>query len=230
MDPKRSLSDNSPSWSRRDFLLAAGTGAAVLGGTASSQQPEAQPAASTGNGTALASQPLIPLPLGAIQPRGWLQRQLEIQANGLSGYLDEIWPDVGPNSGWLGGQGESWERGPYYLDGLVPLAWLLDRPTLKNKAQRFIDWTLSHPGPGGMLGPRGNTDWWPRMVMLKVLAQYQEVTNDPRVIPAMTRYFEYQLEALPQRPLNSWGRFRWQDELWSVLWLYRRTGDDSLLR
>ncbi|HEY1807971.1 MAG TPA: hypothetical protein VGG42_05370, partial [Acidobacteriaceae bacterium] len=58
------------------------------------------------------------LPLGSIQPHGWLLDQLRIQAAGLSGHLYEIWPDVGPNSGWLGGTGESWERGPYYLDGL----------------------------------------------------------------------------------------------------------------
>ena len=67
-----------------------------------------------------------PLPLGSIRPAGWLRAQLQIQANGLSGHLDETWPDVGPNCGWLGGTGESWERGPYYLDGLIPLAYLLD--------------------------------------------------------------------------------------------------------
>ncbi|HWE85307.1 MAG TPA: beta-L-arabinofuranosidase domain-containing protein [Terracidiphilus sp.] len=170
-----------------------------------------------------------PLPLGSIRPAGWLRAQLQIQAHGLSGHLDETWPDVGPNSGWLGGTGESWERGPYFLDGLIPLAYLLDDAHLKAKAQRYVDWTLTHQRPNGMIGPASNDDWWPRIVMLKALTQYHEATADPRVLPLMDRYFRLQLSALPARPLRDWGKFRWQDNLLSVLWLYNRTGDAYLL-
>ncbi|MGB7136555.1 MAG: beta-L-arabinofuranosidase domain-containing protein, partial [Acidobacteriaceae bacterium] len=169
------------------------------------------------------------LPLGSIRPRGWLLEQLRIQANGLSGHLSQIWPDVGPNSGWLGGSGESWERGPYYLDGLLPLAFLVDDKRLKEIAQTFIDWTLQNQWPNGMIGPRNNDDWWPRIVMLKALTQYQEITSDPRVIPIVDRYFRFQLAELPRRPLRDWARFRWQDELLSVIWLYNRTGAPYLL-
>jgi hypothetical protein len=169
------------------------------------------------------------LPLGAVRPSGWLKKQMQIQANGLSGHLDETWADVGSNSGWLGGTGESWERGPYFLDGLVPLAYLLDDARLKAKAQKFIEWTLTHQATDGMIGPSGNNDWWPRMVMLKALAQYQEATGDPRVIPVMSRYFAYQLSALPARPLRDWGKFRWQDNALMAIWLYNRTGGPKLL-
>ena len=169
------------------------------------------------------------LPLGSIRPKGWLRNQLQIQANGLGGHLDETWADVGPNSGWLGGKGESWERGPYFLDGLIPLAWTLEDERLKAKAQRFVDWTLEHQAPNGMIGPASNDDWWPRYVMLKALTQYEEFTGDARVIPVMDRYFRYQLGELPKRPLRDWGKFRWQDQVLSVLWLYNRSGSPYLL-
>jgi uncharacterized protein len=169
------------------------------------------------------------LPLGSIKPQGWLDAQCRVQANGLTGHLDEIWPDVGLNSGWLGGDGESWERGPYYLDGLVPLAYSLDDPLLKSKAQKFIDWTLEHPQPDGQMGPRRNTDWWPRMVMLKVLTAYYEATGDSRVIPVMTHYFRYQLSRLPARRLEDWGGVRGADNILSVHWLYNITGEPFLL-
>ena len=41
----------------------------------------------------------IPLPTGAVKPTGWLLNQLRVQARGLTGHLDEIWPDVGQQSG-----------------------------------------------------------------------------------------------------------------------------------
>ena len=57
-------------------------------------------------------------------PAGWLRRQLEIEARGLAGNLDKVWPDV-RDSKWIGGTAEGWERVPYWLDGFIPLAFLL---------------------------------------------------------------------------------------------------------
>jgi len=167
-----------------------------------------------------------PLPLTSIEPQGWLRRQLETQAAGLTGHLDEFWPDLGANSGWLGGNGESWER---YLDGLLPLAYELQDATLLAKARRWVEWTLSHQRPDGAIGPLRNTDWWPNMVMLKVLTQYQEASGDARVIPLMTRYFQYQAQRMAAQPLHEWAAYRWGDEVLSILWLYNRTGAPWLL-
>ena len=159
------------------------------------------------------------LPLGEVRPTGWLDRQLRIQADGLGGHLDEFWPDVGASSGWLGGTGESWERGPYFVDGLLPLAYLLEDDVLKQKALNFVEWTLNHQRADGMIGPAANDDWWPRMVMVKVLAQFYEAsgttdaTRDARVLPVLTRYFHYQLATMPGRSLKDWGKYRWHDEV-----------------
>ena len=169
------------------------------------------------------------LPLGAIRPTGWLRRQLLIQANGLSGHLEEFWPDLGPNSAWLGGSGEGWERGPYYLDGLLPLAYELDDAVLKARAQKWVDWALQSQRPDGAIGPVKNQDWWPNMLVLKSLMQYQQATNDQRVVPFMTKYFAYQSRQLDQRPLHEWATYRWAEELLPIRWLYAKTNDPQLL-
>ena len=148
---------------------------------------------------------------------------------GLSGHLDEFWPDLGPQSAWLGGSGEGWERGPYFLDGLVPLAYLTQDATLIAKVKKWMDWTLDHQQPDGAIGPVKNLDWWPNYVMLKALMQYQEASGDARVIPLMEKYFAYQARHMDERPLKEWAIFRWHDEVLSVLWLYNRNGDRALL-
>ena len=172
---------------------------------------------------------LHPAALGKVTPEGWLRSQLVVQQNGLSGHIDALWEDLGEQSGWLGGSGENWERGPYYLDGLIPLAWSLGDAALQQKAQRWIEWMLQSQRADGFFGPADNPDWWPRMVALKALTQYHEATGDERVLPFLDRYFRFQLEHLPQQPLSMWAAARGQEQLLSMLYLYRQTGQEYLL-
>lgn len=197
------------------------------------------------NRAPLISKPYTEIPLGQIKPEGWLKDQLVRMKNGMTGHLDSLYPEVmGPRNGWLGGDGDQWERGPYWIDGLMPLAYILDDQMLKNKVQPWIEWALASQQPSGYFGPtvdrpnedglqRGRThDWWPKMVMLKVLQQYYQATGDERVIDFMTRYFKYQLETLPITPIDHyswWGAQRGGDNLMVVYWLYNITGDKFLL-
>jgi hypothetical protein len=166
-----------------------------------------------------------PLPLGEIRPRGWLERQLRLQAEGLTGRLPEVWSDVGPDSGWLGGDGESWERGPYYLDGLVPLAHVLGDETLIARASPWIEWMLASQREDGSFGPTADDDWWPRMVAAKVLVQHAEATGDPRVAPFLLAWHGFQFEHLPQRPLARWARARGAEDVLTIAWTHRQTGE-----
>ena len=81
------------------------------------------------------------LPLGAIQPEGWIRHQLQIMRDGTSGHLDEVYDKVKISNGWLGGTGDAWEETPYWLDGAVPLAWWLNDEILNGKVKKYIDWT-----------------------------------------------------------------------------------------
>jgi len=193
----------------------------------------------------LMEKPYMELPLGAIQPEGWLKDQLIRQKNGMTGNLDVIYEQVmGKRNGWLGGDGDVWERGPYWIDGLLPLAYILNDKTLIEKTKPWIEWALNSQRPDGYFGPysdqknepglqRTNAqDWWPKMVMLKILQQYYSATHDERVIKLMLNYFRYQLQELPNKPLNNWthwGQDRGGDNLMVVYWLYNHTGEKFLL-
>lgn len=200
------------------------------------------------NQAPLIEQPYTALPLGTIKPKGMLLKMLEIQRDGLTGNLDKAYEVVcGDNNGWLGGTGDGWERGPYWIDGLVPLAYILNDTELIAKAQKWVEWSIENQQPNGYFGPiplpegyekipgtqQGmREDWWPKMVMLKVLQQYYTATNDQRVIDLMTRYFKYQLETLPEKELGFvtyWANRRGGDNLQVVYWLYNITGDKFLL-
>ncbi|MBN1274607.1 MAG: glycoside hydrolase family 127 protein [Candidatus Aminicenantes bacterium] len=181
---------------------------------------------------------LKPLPLTAVTPKGWLQRQLRIQADGLSGHLDEFWPDVA-QSQWFGGNADGWERAPYWLDGVLPLAWLLDDKKLKEKVIRYMDYILSHQREDGWYGPyvpprqegeqTKSYDLWAIMLANKVLTQYHQITNENKVLKALVRCLKAMDEHIDIYPLFRWGRFRWFENLISIFYVYEKTGETWLL-
>jgi hypothetical protein len=161
------------------------------------------------------------VPLGQVKPHGWYKDQLRLQASGVTGIIDKYWDPLKSNSGWLGGDGENWERGPYYLDGLLPLGWLLEDETLKKNAQKWIDWTLASQREDGFFGPPSNTDPWPRSVMIKCLVQYAEITGDKKVLRFILKYFKYFSEQLKKEGLHMWSWARGQEMILSVMWAYK---------
>jgi hypothetical protein len=93
-----------------------------------------------------------------ITASGWLNKQLRIQADGLNGNLDKVWPDV-RDSAWIGGDREGWERVPYWLDGFIPLAYLLENEDMIARAKRYVDAIIAHQKPSGWICPWSLTCW-----------------------------------------------------------------------
>jgi len=178
----------------------------VLSLTASAvrAQPETKP---TFHKKPLQAGRLAMLPLGSVKPGGWLKRELQIQADGITGHMDEFYHLLTHN-GWLGKKGpkfNSYQWAPYYLDGLVPLAHLLDDKRLKDKAAKWINWTLENPHPDGWIGPapevcyRAWGMWYPTP-MLKALVQHYEATGDKRVIGVLQKFFKCYAKRM--KPIN----------------------------
>ena len=184
----------------------------------------------------LQSTPLMKLPVGNVQPKGWLRKYLELQKDGLNGRLGTVsaWLDKNNNQ-WLSDNGDhGWEEVPYWLRGYSSLAYILDDEDMKKECQVWFDAVLSNLKDDGFLGPRnyenGNPELWAQMVMLWALQTYYEPSGDRKVLDAMTNYFNWE-QTVPDNQFLKW---LWQekrggDNLWSVLWLYNRTGDQSVL-
>ena len=179
--------------------------------------------------------PLILKPFTAneIKPSGWLKKQLEIQARGLTGNLDLFWPDV-KDSKWIGGNCEGWERVPYWLDGFIPLAYLLDNEDMKTRAKKYIDAIIANQKPDGWLCPCGDDerngyDIWAAFLICKVLVVYYECSNDERIEEAVYKTLKNMYGHINTSVIFSWARSRWFECLYAIYWLYERRSEDWLL-
>ena len=140
------------------------------------------------NRAPLQPQQFIKLPVGSIQPEGWLKQQLILQKNGLNGHLGEIsaWLQKKDNA-WLqtGGQW-GWEEVPYWLRGYGNLAYIMNDSTMLKETRFWIEHILNSQRNDGNFGPvhlnNGKQDFWPNMIVLWILQSYYEYTNDQKIL------------------------------------------------
>ena len=170
-----------------------------------------------------------------IKPGGWLLKQLEIEAHGLAGNLDKIWPDV-RESAWIGGDKEGWERVPYWLDGFIPLAFLLDDEDMKQRARRYVSAIAGFQQEDGWICPcspekRKSYDIWSWFLIAKVFALYCEYTDDKMIESALYRTVKcmYEMAQKGELSLFSWGKFRWYECFIPLTFLYEKYPENWIL-
>lgn len=163
-----------------------------------------------------------------LKPRGWLKRQLEIEAAGLCGNLDKVWRDV-RDSAWIGGEAEGWERVPYWLDGFIPLAYLLEDEDMIARAKKYVDAILSHQRESGWICPCKDEeiptyDTWAVQLISKVLTVYYECSGDERVPDALYRAMKNYYDLLRSGAIRlfNWGKARWFETFVALRFLTKR--------
>lgn len=177
-----------------------------------------------------------PLNPNAIKPEGWLRCQLEIQAEGLSGNLYKVWPDIRDSVG-VGGDRNDWERVPYWLDGFIPLAYLLGDEEKIRVAEKYVNGIIKGQRSDGWIStaPKEarevDDNTWEYLLTCKVLALYCDFTKDRKVEKALYAALKCLYTSMKNEEVRliSWGKYRWFEGLVSILHVYERKKEDWLV-
>lgn len=167
-----------------------------------------------------------------IKPEGWLRRQMEIQAQGLSGNLHKIWPDI-RDSAWIGGECEGWERVPYWLDGFIPLSYLLKDEEMISTVKKYIDAILLKQQSDGWICPCKKEDipkydTWALQLLGKTLTVYYNQSGDERIPEVIYKAFRnyYELLKSGEIKLFKWAKYRWFESFVTLNFLYEKYKED----
>ncbi|KAK5085718.1 hypothetical protein LTR05_005006 [Lithohypha guttulata] len=187
-----------------------------------------------------------PLPLGTIKAQGWFQQQLDLMAEGMPGRMHEFYRLV-KDATWGGGKeeysilNEAW---PYYINGLVPLAFAVNNPQVLDAINRQISYVLLKQFPDGWLGPEADVstrNFWGRYPFFLAAAQYVEAAGaaeSQQMLGAMHRFVDvmhFMLKNDHQGYVwregdhfdEQWGRSRAADMVLALQWLYENYPDNN---
>ncbi|MBE6541965.1 MAG: hypothetical protein E7672_05915 [Ruminococcaceae bacterium] len=182
-----------------------------------------------------------------LKPQGWIKRQLEIQAESLSGNLDKIWShiygnawtvyknsdqvrDLQSNPAWLD------ERVLYWLDGFIPLAYLLENEEMIARAQKYIEDILDAQKPDGWMNICEENDiplyeTWILELLSKVLVVYYECSGDERIPEILYKFMKKFYELLESKTIKlfKWGQYRWFEAFIALDFLKKRYDDEWII-
>jgi hypothetical protein len=194
------------------------------------------------NRTPMKQTKFVVLPVTTVKPDGWLLKQLQLMSTGITGNMFNLDPSPDDdmatfikNSKWRNDTytGDRWEAGPYYLDGLAPLAFLLDSARLKTEVMSWINTMLKHRAD--WFGTVSNDDIWGSTIAWKVLRSWYEskevagtlTQTDTSQFNTLTRNY-FRLLTTGQYG-TSWAFVRGNENLLALTWWYRRTGDGNAI-
>lgn len=153
----------------------------------------------------------------------------EDQADHEASHQDSFYPIV-RHSPWLGGSSEYSglnEGLPYWLNGLVPLAYGLDNARLKKQVNDVTKYVLDHQQADGWLGPEIEEkarDLWGRFPLMLGLSQLVDANKalSHTIVPAMYKFVVLMHDMLANnKGLHEiWGRVRYADMMICLQWLH----------
>jgi len=186
--------------------------------------------ANYGNNRApLLNKKYVRLPLGAIQPEGWLHDQLTVQSNGLTSHLGEVW-DTARISAWKGDIGQHVTPEcctprfiPRWLEGLTVLAGVLGDKHLKALTDPYMQCILSVQDPA-TVSP--SLCAWSHVG--RFLPDYYDLTGDTRAVKLARRILDYADRVHNSRDSAVLEPTRLGMLLSFGYWYYNLTGDSDI--
>ena len=184
------------------------------------------------------------LPLGSVQPKGWVKEQLERNRDGMGGHMDELEHDMlwgpytefhGPNC-WKPDLAAGWgaEISGNFWYGEILLAFSLQDEKLIKKCENWVNTVLKNQRPDGYLGAYTENDdmWedfnaWGTNSGMKAMMAYYDATGREDVLEAVHKCMLWFCENWAGSKKS---RYAGAVLLESMELCYNRVGDERILK
>lgn len=158
--------------------------------------------------------PLRILPLGNVNPEGWLKRQI-ILTDDLQKKLGAH-PSMLANGNWRNG-----ETLPRYVRGLILLAATLNDKQLRDKVESFMSAIFDSAEAGGDFGNLSGGGLAAKIEAVKTVLLYYEFSGEKRALSFLRKFFKNQFNTMGVTPYWASARARLPEEIPAITAVYR---------